>query len=68
MEVKGKKMKRKNKTKHEVPPMNNGMESLLGKKGGHRQRHELLGEVSHEHEPCKRGRRRETEQKKGLKW
>jgi hypothetical protein len=46
MEVTGKKMKRKSKTKQEVVPMYNGVESLLGKKGGHRQRHEHLGEVS----------------------
>ena len=45
MEVTGKKMKRKSKTKQEVVPMYNGVESLLGKKGGHRQRHGHLGEV-----------------------
>ena len=63
MEVTGKKMKRKSKTKQEVVPMYNGVESLLGKKGGHRQRHGNVGEFSHEHDPCKRGRRRETDQR-----
>ena len=41
------KNKQTNKQKnHVAAPRYNGAESLLGKKGGHRQRHEHLGEVS----------------------
>ena len=70
MEVTGKKMKRKSKTKQEVVPMYNGVESLLGKKGGHRQRHGNLGEVrvvmnmSHVTE----GGEEEQTKRKGVKW
>ena len=58
------KNKQTNKQKnHVAAPRYNGAESLLGKKGGHRQRHGNVGEFSHEHDPCKRGRRRETDQR-----
>ena len=77
MEVKGKKMKTKkqptnqtNKQKHVASPRYNGMVSLLGKKGGHRQRHGNLGEVrvvmnmSHVRE----GGEEEQTKRKGVKW